>query len=177
MIRRCEGDAVGALALIRQRLNFEPADRGEGLRIVLLIHVSQVHLALGDGQAALAAIAEAATVQAAVELIELVDLFNAETGLEEKTPIAIGIGIATGEMVAGHTGTRRRAAHTCVGDAVNLAARLQAQTKVAKRPILIDATTRAALAAGLAVEAIGAVPLKSMPSAIELYAVPSWHRA
>ena len=42
----------------------------------------------------------------------------------------IGIGIATGEMVAGYTGTQQRTTYTCIGDTVNLAARLQAHTKV-----------------------------------------------
>jgi GAF domain-containing protein/CheY-like chemotaxis protein len=71
VIRFYEGDAVGALALIRQRLDVEPAGRGEGLRIVLLMHVSQVHLALGDAQAALAATAEAAALFATREQASL----------------------------------------------------------------------------------------------------------
>ena len=48
-------------------------------------------------------------------------------------------------MVAGYTGTQQRATYTCIGDTVNLAARLEAHTKVAQRAILIDAATCAAL--------------------------------
>src|SRR5207245_6762532 len=77
-------------------------------------------------------------VRAAQEMVELIDLFNHEREAEEKPPIRIGIGIASGEMVAGYTGTNQRATYTCIGDTVNLAARLETHTKVAQRAILID---------------------------------------
>jgi class 3 adenylate cyclase len=136
-----------------------------------------VNQMIGDGLMALfgaplpLADAPAAAVRAALDMIEMVELFNAERALENKTPIAIGVGIASGEVVAGYTGTQRRATYTCVGDTVNVAARLEAHTKVARRPILVDAATRAALADGMAVEAIGAVPLKGLAQPLALYSV------
>ena len=81
-------------------------------------------------------------VRAAQEMVELVDLFNVERTAAGKAPIRIGIGIASGEMVAGYTGTNKRATYTCIGDTVNLAARLETHTKVAQRVILIDEATR-----------------------------------
>src|ERR1700719_876225 len=86
-------------------------------------------------------------VRAAQEMVELIDLFNVDRQAAEKPPIKIGIGIASGEMVAGYTGTNQRATYTCIGDTVNLAARLEAHTKVAQRAILIDQATRLALSA------------------------------
>ena len=38
-------------------------------------------------------------------MIELIELFNVERAAAGKPPIRIGIGIASGEMVAGYTGT------------------------------------------------------------------------
>jgi len=110
-------------------------------------------------------------VRAALEMIDMIELFNAERGAEGKAPIAIGIGIATGEMVAGYTGTQSRATYTCIGDTVNLAARLEAHTKVAQRAILVDAVTRAALGERADVEALGAVPFKGKAAPGEVYAV------
>jgi adenylate cyclase len=110
-------------------------------------------------------------VRAAREMIDMLEILNVERRALAKPAIAIGIGIATGEMIAGYTGTQQRATYTCIGDAVNLAARLEAHTKTARRAILIDDVTRAALAAGVAVESLGPVPLKGKALPVDVYAV------
>lgn len=110
-------------------------------------------------------------VRAAQEMVELVELFNHERQTEGKPPIKIGIGIASGEMVAGYTGTHQRATYTCIGDTVNLAARLESHTKVAQRVILVDSATRAALSERVAVEPLGPVPFKGKSAAVEVFAV------
>jgi adenylate cyclase len=112
-----------------------------------------------------------AAVQAAQEMIEMVELFNQERVSLGKPEIRIGIGIASGEMVAGYTGTNERATYTCVGDTVNLAARLEAHTKEAQRSILIDGATRAGLGDAVAVESLGAVPIKGKAAPVEVYAI------
>src|SRR5438876_393057 len=84
-------------------------------------------------------------VRAALEMIELIDLFNVDQKAAGKPQIRIGVGIASGEMVAGYTGTNERATYTCIGDTVNLASRLEVHTKIADRSILIDGATRAGL--------------------------------
>jgi adenylate cyclase len=86
-----------------------------------------------------------AAVRAALEMIQMIELLNVERVAAKKTPIRIGIGIASGEMIAGYTGTQHRATYTCVGNTVNLAARLEAHTKEAQRTILIDRATLEAL--------------------------------
>jgi class 3 adenylate cyclase len=110
-------------------------------------------------------------VLAAREMIELVGLFNHERQSAKKAPIAIGIGIATGEMVAGYTGTQSRATYTCVGNTVNLAARLEEHTKTAQRPVLIDAATRAMLGDSVKVVALEPVQLRGKTSPVEVFAL------
>jgi class 3 adenylate cyclase len=112
-----------------------------------------------------------ASVLAALEMIEMMDLFNLERAAAGKPQIKIGIGIASGDMVAGYTGTNERATYTCVGDTVNLAARLEAHTKEAQRAILIDSATRAGLAGGIQLEALGPVPLKGKAAPVEVFSV------
>ena len=70
-----------------------------------------------------------ALCKAALEMVELVDLFNHEQAGQNKLQLQIGVGVATGQVIAGYTGTQNRATYTCVGDAVNVAARLEAHTK------------------------------------------------
>ena len=110
-------------------------------------------------------------VLAAIDMAETIELFNAERAATGKAPIRIGIGIASGEMVAGYTGTEQRATYTCIGDTVNVAARLETHTKVAGRPILVDAATREALPASLAVEALGLVTLRGKEAAVSVFSV------
>jgi class 3 adenylate cyclase len=113
----------------------------------------------------------ARAVRAALEMIDLVELFNAEREAAGKPPIKIGIGIASGKMVAGYTGTSKRATYTCVGDTVNLAARLESHTKEAGRAILIDAATRNAIGNAFVLEALGGVQLKGKSAPVDVYAV------
>jgi len=110
-------------------------------------------------------------VQAARQMVELIRLFNVEQAARGKVEIHIGVGIASGDVIAGYTGTLHRATYTCVGDTVNVAARLEAQTKQLGRPILIDGNTRAGLGDGVVVEAQGELPLKGKLEPVQVYAV------
>jgi class 3 adenylate cyclase len=110
-------------------------------------------------------------VAAAREMIEMIDLFNTDRVASKKPPIRIGIGIATGEMVAGYTGTQQRATYTCVGDTVNLAARLESHTKQAGRPVLMDAATRALLGSEVRVSALPPAQLHGKSAPVEVFAL------
>jgi class 3 adenylate cyclase len=136
-----------------------------------------VNQMLGDGLMALfgaplprADHAERA-VRAALEMLELVAGFNRDQAAQGKPEIRIGIGIASGHVIAGYTGTQRRVTYTCVGDTVNLAAHLEAHTKVVGQPILIDEHTRAALGDAIRVEDHGPVQFKTRAKPVRVYSV------
>jgi len=110
-------------------------------------------------------------VRAGLEMLELVAGFDREQAAQGKPEIRIGIGIASGQVIAGYTGTERRVTYTCVGDTVNLAAHLEAHTKILGRPILIDEHTRAALGSAICVDDHGPVQIKNRAQPVRVYSV------
>jgi adenylate cyclase len=111
-------------------------------------------------------------VLAAQEMIEMIELFNFDQKATGRPVIQIGIGIATGQVIAGYTGTQRRATYTCVGDTVNVAARLESYTKTAGVPILIDQNTRDCLSPAIHVINLGQVQVKGKTQELATYSVP-----
>ena len=104
-------------------------------------------------------------------MLEVLEGFNQNQAARGKQHIKIGIGIATGQVVAGFTGTQHRATYTCVGDTVNLASRIESHTKVAGKPILMDKFTREKLTGDVQVEDLGEVIFKGKNQAINIYTV------
>lgn len=83
-------------------------------------------------------------VQAALALGDAVEPLNQALRDQGLPAIEYGIGLATGVVCVGDLGSQLRRSYTAVGDAVNLAARLEALTRQQGVQILIADTTRAA---------------------------------
>ncbi len=106
--------------------------------------------------------------------IALQQLFAERNVLAAGRPrIDAGIGICTGDMIAGNVGAGDRITYTIVGDAVNQAARLQVKTRDLGTPILLTESTRVALgdADGVPLVHRGAVPLKGISAPVEVYSI------
>jgi len=63
-------------------------------------------------------------VSAAVEMQAAIADFNATRAVRGHPEIAVGIGVSTGELVAGYMGSARAMGYTVIGDVVNVGARL-----------------------------------------------------
>ena len=82
-----------------------------------------------------------AAVDCAIEIIQNIEELATELQLERLPEIAIGIGINTGPAAIGNMGSETRFDYTAIGDAVNVAARLESATKERKVDLLISETT------------------------------------
>jgi class 3 adenylate cyclase len=146
---------------------FEPIARHGGI-------VNQI---IGDGLMALFGITsknnahQQEAVLAALEMMDILKTFNEKQAATGKMQIKIGIGIATGTVIAGYAGTQHRATYTCIGDTVNVASRIQNYTKEAGKPILFDAETRAGLWDSMHVDALGEVMFKGKTVPVQVYSV------
>lgn len=110
-------------------------------------------------------------VTAALQMERALAEFNREQAAAWLPEIMVGIGIARGDVIAGNVGSERKLEYTVVGDAVNVASRLQAMTKDLGRPILANAeTARAAPAAATFVD-VGEVEVRGRAHKIRIFAV------
>ena len=86
-------------------------------------------------------------------------------------PIAIGIGINTGEAVVGNMGSDTRFDYSAIGDAVNVAARLESATKDCGVDILIGEKTAEKVVLQSDLEYVGTMSLKGKEELLKVYTV------
>ncbi|MEO7085013.1 MAG: AAA family ATPase [Gemmatimonadaceae bacterium] len=98
--------------------------------------------------------------------MERVNVWNTEHGLPQ---LEMGIGINTGEVVAGNIGSRRRAKYGVVGGNVNLAGRIEGYT--VGNQILIASATRDAVKAPLTILGTRTAEPKGVERPISLFEV------
>ena len=78
---------------------------------------------------------------AALEMRKSLEELNKLRLEEGKNPFRHGIGIHTGEVLAGNTGSEDRLSYALIGDTVNLASRIQGLTKIFHCDILVSEQT------------------------------------
>lgn len=84
-------------------------------------------------------------VESALQMFRMLEVLNTRRDERQLSRLRLGIGVATGEVVAGTIGSPKRMDYTVIGDSVNLASRLQDLTKHYGVELVVCQTTAAAV--------------------------------
>ncbi len=110
-------------------------------------------------------------LRAALQMKDELERINAELARKGLPQVAIGIGINTDIVVAGNMGSKNRLNYTVIGDGVNLASRLESETKALKRNIVVSESTRKKAGPEFQFEDLGEVTVKGKTEAVRVYSV------
>ncbi|MCT7662443.1 CHASE2 domain-containing protein [Shinella kummerowiae] len=116
-------------------------------------------------------------VAAALDMLDAMTALNTELHSEARRngtvyhPLRIGIGINTGDCVVGNMGSLQRFDYSVLGDAVNLASRLEGASKLYGVPLLIGEQTATFAEADFAVLELDRITVKGRTTAAPVYTV------
>jgi adenylate cyclase len=107
-------------------------------------------------------------VAAALEMEQVLKGFKEEMG-ESAKDFDVGIGIHSGTAVVGFIGAEQKLDYTAIGDAVNLASRIEGLTKDAKARVLVSRETMQACHNSFDFNSRGWYKVKGRTQEVELF--------
>jgi adenylate cyclase len=115
--------------------------------------------------------------EAAVDMLERIDELNKQRELEAKEgghvyiPLNVGVGLNTGACVVGNMGSDLRFDYSVLGDSVNLASRLEGQSKEYGFPIIVGSKTALAVKEKFAILELDFIMVKGKKEPEVIYAI------
>ncbi len=110
-------------------------------------------------------------VRAAVSMRNNLKNVNQRLAQKGYKPLKHGIGIHTGEVLAGNIGARDRLTYSLVGDTVNLASRIQGLNKQFGTEIIISAETKAGMDENIPVQELPPTAVKGKTEKVHIFSV------
>ena len=114
-------------------------------------------------------------VRTAIKMLHSLELFNKEIKKEGVPPFGMGMGINTDSVVVGNMGSTQRFDYTCLGDGVNLAARLEGQSKNYGVLIVLGPHTAEQIRDEIAVFELDCIAVKGKTVGVKIYTVGREH--
>jgi adenylate cyclase len=108
-------------------------------------------------------------VKTALEMLGDLDAFNNEITKEGIPAFGMGLGINTGTVVVGNMGSSQRFDYTCLGDAVNLASRLEGQSKPYGVKLVLGSRTAALVKDEYEVCELDCIAVKGKKEGVKIY--------
>jgi adenylate cyclase len=110
-------------------------------------------------------------VEAALGMLRALDDLNRQWDATGRPRLDIGVGLNTGDMVAGNIGSDTIMSYTVIGDAVNLAARLESLNKEHGTHIIVSEATRARLKGRYDMKPLGTVTVKGKTEPVAIFEI------
>ena len=110
-------------------------------------------------------------VQAAIDMQKELLKLNQQLAAEGLPTIAIGIGINTGEALVGNMGSDQRFDYSVIGDAVNLAARLESSSKTLGKTVIVGEKTYDAAKYDYNFDYIDSIMVKGKTESVKVYSI------
>jgi adenylate cyclase len=110
-------------------------------------------------------------VSTAVEMVRELGELNRRWAAEGRVQLDIGIGVNSGDMIAGNIGSSAIMSYTVIGDNVNLGARLESLNKEYRTRIIISEATRSRLSKAYETRPLGGVVVKGKTKPVEIFEV------
>jgi adenylate cyclase len=108
-------------------------------------------------------------VRTALQMMESLDAFNAEVTAEGIPAFGMGLGINTATVVVGNMGSDQRFDYTCLGDGVNLASRLEGQSKPYGVKIVLGSRTAELIQDTYSVAELDCIAVKGKKEGVKIY--------
>ena len=115
--------------------------------------------------------------EAAVDMLERIDVLNKQREIEAQDggpayiPLNVGVGLNTGTCVVGNMGSDLRFDYSVLGDSVNLASRLEGQSKEYGFPIIVGSKTALAVKDKFAILELDFIMVKGKKEPEVIYAI------
>jgi len=110
-------------------------------------------------------------VKTAMQMLNNLDAFNEEISKEGVPPFGMGIGINTATVVVGNMGSTQRFDYTCLGDGVNLASRLEGQSKPYGVRIIVGPVTAEKIKGSYTALELDCIAVKGKKEGVKIYTV------